>query len=121
MSVLPRRGPDFRAVGAARITDIHAADVPTVVLGFFHQIMQAQPARFISRNREFHRSPPGLHGVGWAITRFSSLRYLNLSLDQRIYVKLAPKVLSSAAIAAAKQFDRCLDGTVVFGDGNESA
>ena len=108
-------------MGAARITDIHAADVPTVVLGFFHQIMQAKPARFISRNREFHGSPPSLHGVGWVITRFSSLRYLNLSLDRKIYVKLVPKVLSSGAIAAAKQFDRCLDSTVVLGDGNESA
>lgn len=114
------RPADFESKGRTRSIKIYVDDGRPATLAFFRNIMELEPERFARLNRAFHDTQIGLHGVGWAITRFAGGMYLSLSVGTEIYVRRLPAQVCAAAITAAQRFDRFLDCAVSTGARDDS-
>ena len=82
--------------------------------------MELKPERFALLNRAFHDTQVGLHGIGWAVTRFAGGVHLSLFVGEEIYVRQLPAQVSAAAVATALRFNRFLDCAVSNGARDES-
>ena len=114
------RPADFESKGRTRSTKIYVEDGRHATLAFFCKIMELEPERFALLNRAFHDTQIGLHGIGWAVTRFAGGVHLSLSMGEEIYVRQLPAQVSAAAVATAQRFNRFLDCAVSNGARDES-